>query len=40
MESAASTLVLVAHPGDETLGFSNVCRGRISSASRMAAVKG
>lgn len=22
-----STLVLVAHPGDETLGFSSVCRG-------------
>ena len=27
MESARSTLVLVAHPGDETLGFSSVCRG-------------
>jgi hypothetical protein len=27
MESARSTLVLVAHPGDETLGVSSVCRG-------------
>jgi hypothetical protein len=27
VESAASTLVLVAHPGDETLGFSRVCTG-------------
>lgn len=27
MESAASTLVLVAHPDDETLGFSSVCAG-------------
>jgi len=27
VENATSTLVLVAHPGDETLGFSSVCRG-------------
>src|SRR5262245_2033247 len=27
MESVTSTLVLVAHPGDETLGFSSVCKG-------------
>jgi hypothetical protein len=27
VESSASTLVLVAHPGDETLGFSSVCAG-------------
>ena len=27
MENTTSTLVLVAHPGDETLGFSSVCRG-------------
>jgi hypothetical protein len=27
VEHATSTLVLVAHPGDETLGFSSVCRG-------------
>jgi LmbE family N-acetylglucosaminyl deacetylase len=26
VENATSTLVLVAHPGDETLGFSSVCR--------------
>jgi len=27
MERSASTLVLVAHPGDETLAFSSVCAG-------------
>ena len=27
MERSASTLVLVAHPGDETLAFSTVCAG-------------
>ena len=27
MEHSASTLVLVAHPGDETLAFSSVCAG-------------
>jgi hypothetical protein len=27
VENSTSTLVLVAHPSDETLGFSSVCRG-------------
>src|SRR5262245_53672221 len=27
VDKARSTLVLVAHPGDETLGFSSVCMG-------------
>ena len=27
MESSASKLVLVAHPGDETFAFSSVCAG-------------
>jgi hypothetical protein len=27
MERSASILVLVAHPGDETLAFSSVCAG-------------
>ena len=40
VESVASTLVLVAHPGDEMLGFSRSVQGRTSSASRTVAGRG